>query len=382
MKKLFTLLLVSVLVLSLTACAGEDNSVELQTQIDELAASVTQLETDLQTALDNLETEQNDLSGTYVGYSWKGEASGTLLEDASQKIETTLTLDADGTIVDAEMLFWKLKDGSWYTRQDGTAHVSADLSVTPIAATPGSSYAKGTSMFTVDTHDFMSLYAVEVDEAGNAAFLFVDPITRYQFEILLPVGYDFTTQVSTVTVDGTPGGFIPTVRTSGSGLFKPASWTELVGMNMFSISMFSHVMQDTGVFEGLNGDSTMQELLESVGVVFTEGVPTTTDGLDYGRHSNGGWQGNYEAIAAYLIGKNVSDITTLVDWDVERWNLAINENNIFGVDLVAGATKTAQNSLDTIAGATVRMSRESTSFQRALVAAGVISEEDIIIGRF
>ncbi len=381
MKKLFTLLLVSVLVFSLTACAGEDNSVELQTQIDELTTSVAQLETDLQTALDNLETEQNDLSGTYVGYSWKGEASGTLLEDASQKIETTLTLSADGTIVDAEMLFWKLKDGSWYTRQDGTAHVSADLGVTPVAATPGSSYSKGTSMFTVDTHDFMSLYAVEVDEAGNTAFLFVDPITRYQFEILLPVGYNFATQVSAVTVDGTPGGFIPTVRTSGSGLFKPASWTELAGMNMFSISMFSHVMQDTGVFEGLNGDSTMQELLEAVGVVFTEGVPAT-QGLEYGRHSNGGWQGNYEAIAEYLIGKNVSEITSLVDWDVERWNLAINEDNIFGVDLVAGATKTAQNSLDTIAGATVRMSRESTSFQRALAAAGVITEEEIVIGRF
>ncbi len=50
--------------------------------------------------------------------------------------------------------------------------------------------------------------------------------------------------------------------------------------------------------------------------------------------------------------------------------------------MAAGATKTAQDSLDGIAGATVRMSRESTSFQRALVAAGILTEEDVIKGRF
>ena len=60
----------------------------------------------------------------------------------------------------------------------------------------------------------------------------------------------------------------------------------------------------------------------------------------------------------------------------------MNGDNFFGIDVVSGATKTAQNSTDGIAGATVRMSRESTSYQRALVKSGIISEEDVIKGRF
>jgi hypothetical protein len=49
----------------------------------------------------------------------------------------------------------------------------------------------------------------------------------------------------------------------------------------------------------------------------------------------------------------------------------VNENNEFGVDVQTGATRTIQNSTDGISGATVRMSRESTSYQRALVDAGI-----------
>jgi len=329
-----------------------------------------------------VEVEVESIAGTYVGYSWKGEATGTLLENASQKIETTITLDEDGIITDAKILFWKMKDGSWYTRQDGTARISVDLGVTPVAATPGSSYAKGTSMFSVDTHDMMSLYSVVVDDSGNAALLIVEPVTRYQFEISLPNGYDYTQTVGDITVDGTVDGFIPTVRTSSSGLNKPGSWTELAGKDILSIHYYDHVMTDAGVFAGLTGTSTMQELLEAVGVEFTAGVPNEL-ALDYGRHSIGGWEGNYAAIEQFIIGKDVNDITSLVDWTVERYDLGIDENNFFGFgDLVAGASKTAQDSGDGIAGATVRMSRESTSFQRALVAAGIINEEDVIKGRF
>jgi len=414
MRKLLSLFTVAILVVVLSACTADttdlDNTIsdltatvnQLESDLEELEADTTALETDITTAqaalaaaqseladaeaeliavLGDLTTEMDDMSGVYVGYSWKDEDAGVLLEDASQKVETRLTLDADGNILDAKMLFWKLKDGSWYTRQDGTAHITADLSVMPVSATPGSSYAKGTSMFTVDTHDFMSLYAVEVDADGNAGFMFVDPVTRYQYEIYLPSGYDYTTTVGNVTVNGTPGGFIPTVRTSGSGLIKPDSWSELDSKNMFNISYFNHVMTDAGVFEGLSNDSTMQELLEAVGVMFTIGAPNEL-GLEYGRHSLGGWQGNYEAIEMYLIGKNVMDQMTLVDWEVARWGDAVNNDNFFGIDVVAGSTKTAQDSSDGIAGATVRMSRESTSFQRALVAAGVLTEEDVVKGRF
>ena len=327
------------------------------------------------------DVEEGNLAGTYVGYSWKGESSLVELEDATQKIETVLTLDEDGMITDASMLFWKLSDGSWYSRQDGTARISVDLDITPVAATPGSEYARGTSMFDVDTHDMMSLYAASVGADSTLALLIVEPVTRYQFEIKLPDGYDYSTIISDITVDGTENGFIPTVRTSSSGLIKPDAWSELASKNLFSISYFDHVMSDAGVFEGIDSSSTIQELLEAIGITFTMGVPDEAD-LMYGRHSLGGWQGNYDAIAEYLIGKNVSEVTSLVDWSVERWDGGVNDDNLFGIDLAAGATKTAQDSLDGIAGATVRMSRESTSFQRALVAAGVLTEEDVIKGRF
>jgi len=52
------------------------------------------------------------------------------------------------------------------------------------------------------------------------------------------------------------------------------------------------------------------------------------------------------------------------------------------VDTVTGATKTVQDSVDTISGATVRMSRESGAYQRALVDAGILEEKDVIKGRY
>ncbi len=327
------------------------------------------------------EVEEESLAGTFVGYSWKGESTGVELADASQKIETILTLDEDGVITDASILFWKLSDGSWYTRQDGTARISVDLNVDPMPATPGTDYAKRTSMFDVDTHDMMSLYAVAVGADGTVGLLIVEPITRYQFELKLAPDYDYSTLISDVTVDGTTDGFIPTVRTSSSGLIKPNAWTELADKDLFSISYFDHVMSDAGVFEGIDGTSTVKDLLMAAGVTFTMDSPDEISVM-YGRHSLGGWQGNYDAIAAYLIGKNVSEVTSLVDWSIERWAGGVNDENFFGIDLEAGATKTAQDSLDGIAGATVRMSRESTSFQRALVAAGILTEEDVIKGRF
>ena len=153
------------------------------------------------------------------------------------------------------------------------------------------------------------------------------------------------------------------------------------GKNIFNITGFNHVISDYGTFDGVTETSTMQELLEAAGVMFTAGVPDE-HAISYGRHSAGGWQGNYEAIEEYLIGKSALDLDTLVDWDVERWGDAVNEDNFFGIDVPAGATRSAQDSYDTIAGATVRMSRESTSFQRALVKAGILTEEDVVKGRF
>ena len=361
MKNKLSLLLILLIIAALMSC--KDNEAAKETAVP---AAV-----------------EKSIAGSYIGYSWKGESKGTALEDATQKIQTILTLDENGVITDASMLFWKLSGGSWYTRQDSTARISADLSINPVAATPGSDYKKGKSMFTIDTHDTMSLYAVKVETDATTALLIVEPTTRYMYEIKFPSGYDFTTTIEKISVDGTAGGFIPTVRASSSGLIKPASWTELEGMNLLSISPFDHVMVDYGVFKGLGKTTSMKSFLETAGVEFADGKPQESK-LLYGRHSSGGWQGNYESIQNFLIGKNAAEMTSLVNWSNERWAKAINADNFFGVDYDAnsGATKTAQSSFDTIAGATVRMSRESTSFQRALAAAGVIAADDVIKGRF
>lgn len=323
----------------------------------------------------------DSLAGTYIGYSWHGESKGETFDEATQKIQTILTVDDEGVITEASMLFWKQAGGTWYTRQDSTAWITVDLSVNPAAATLGDNFKQGTSMFNVNTHDQMALYAVAVGADGTAAILITEPVTRYRFEAKFGPGYDFDTAIGDLPVDGTPGGFIPTYRASSGGLMKPANWSELSSKGIFSISPYDHVMVDRGTFKGLNESSTVGDMLEAAGVTFSGGVPQEMS-VAYGRHSNGGWQGNYEQIQAFLIGKNVNELTSLVDWSVERWANAVNDENFFGVDVTSGATKTVQNSADGISGATVRMSRESTSYQRALVAAGVLSEDDVIKGRF
>jgi len=330
-----------------------------------------------------IEVPVDTLEGTYVGWSWKEKDEGKTIDEASQKIQTILKMDEDGIIEEADVLFFKLSQGSWYTRQDGTARISVDLNKTPTAANPGTDYAKGTSMFTIDTHDMMSMYAVSVASDGTTGLMIVEPTTRYQYEIKIPAGYDYSTLMGDIPVDGTIGGFMPTVRTSGSGLIKPESWAELADRSILDISYYDHVMIDAGPFEGLSESSTMHEFMSAIGVTFTDNTPDELE-LEFGRHSKGGWQGNYEAIGNYLVGQNVNDLISLVDWTTERWASAINENNFFGIDYdaSAGATKTAQNSTDGIAGATVRMSRESTSYQRALVDAEILKEDDVIKGRF
>jgi len=118
-----------------------------------------------------------------------------------------------------------------------------------------------------------------------------------------------------------------------------------------------------------------------MGVVFKDSKPVPMT-AKYGYTGNGGWSGNYAKISEFLKGKNALEMTSLVDWSIEKYKKGINDKNFFGVDIVAGATKTVQLSYDTIAGATVRMSRESNSYQRALVKAGIIKEEDVIKGRY
>ena len=83
-----------------------------------------------------------------------------------------------------------------------------------------------------------------------------------------------------------------------------------------------------------------------------------------------------------MTGRDATSTTSLVNWSVDKFAKGVNDDRQFGVDVVSGATKTAQWSTDGISGATVRMSRESTSYQRALVQAGIIAEDDVIIGRF
>ena len=366
------------------ACSsGEETATEEETNTNEEVASE-------ETNEESTSEDAVDYSGTYVGYSWVGEAGGTTLEEADRKIETTLTLDADGVITDVDMLFLRLDgDGNWFSRTESEADVTVDFSVAPTLTTPdneeaGQEYAAGDSMFEIETADMMAFYAAEVSADGTVALAIVEPYTRHQFEYKLDSDFDFSTPMKDMTIGS--GLAVPTTRVSGSNMTKISNWEEHAGQNILSFSVFGKVLTDRGVFEGLDENSTMQEYLERTGVTFEDGIPTEME-LTYGRHGTGGWEGNYKSIAQYLIGKNATEVTALVDWSNSRYANGINEDNVFGdrdhVDSVSGATRNAQISFgDGMSGATVRLSRESTSYQRALVEAGILEEEDVIIGRF
>lgn len=324
-------------------------------------------------------TSQPSLAGRYVGYSWQGEAKGTKLADATQYIETILELDEKGIIKDARFRFFVKQDGFWVTRQAGAAYVSVDFSVTPTPAIPGDSYAPGRSMFTIKTADMMSFYAIAVDTNGTVALALVDPITRYQFEIKLPGNFDFSTPFSAFTIGS--GRAVPTVRTSTGGLIRPADWATLADKTVLDINIWSGVITDTGILKGVTLNSPVKAVLEALGVTFVDGRPAAKP-VKYGYFGIGGWDGNYRAMEAFLIGKDATKLTSLVDWSIPKYAAGINDKNQFGIDLKAGATATVQNSYDGIAGATVRISREATAYQRALVAAGIVKESQVIIGRF
>lgn len=324
------------------------------------------------------EAENKGYAGVYEGVSWRGEASGITLEEATQKLKTTLTLSEEGIIEDIDMNFLVLKNGEWQARNNSESSVTIDYSVDPTAAVLGEDYSAGQSMFDVKTNDMMSFYALGVDTDGTVAFGIVDAVIRYKLEMKLDADFDYNSTLETVTIGN---GLVPTVRTSTSGLIKPSDWSELEGADLFAIHPWNHVISDYGVLEGIDEMSTVREMLETLGVEFEDGKPKAMEAT-YGFHSNGGWKGNYDSIADYLRGKDVNEITTFVDWSNPKYAQNITEENFFGVDRIAGATRTAQNSLEGMAGATVRISRENTSYQRALVEAGVISEGDVIKGRF
>lgn len=337
-------------------------------------------ETAKQENVSNNDENKESLAGRYVGYSWSGEVDGVALKDATTYIETILTLDDDGTISDAKLNTFTLRDGYWTMRQSGNATVVIDYTIAPQPAVPGKDYEPGESMFVICTVDKMSFYTVGVNESGIVAAALVDPITRYQFEMKLPEGFDFSQTVGDFPITSKYN--VPTIRTSASGYLRPESWEEHKGRTLFDIHLpWSHVVNSYGTLEGIDNDATIQEFMEALGVTFEDGQPQPMDAT-YGYFSLGGWHGNARAIENYLIGRNVKERTSLVDWSIEQYARGINEKNQFGVDVETGATRTAQNSVDGISGATVRMSRESTSYQRALVAAGILDEDDVIIGRF
>lgn len=324
-----------------------------------------------------------DYSGTYTGYSWQAESKGTTLEAAAQKIETTLTLDRKGKILDAKINFLvKGKDGKWFSRNDPAADVAVDFTADPAQAVltnDGSGYTAGKSMFTVKTADMMSFYASAVDTDGTAALAVVEPITRYQFEIKMKPGFDFSLPIKNLTVGS--GLLVPTVRASSGGYLKIKNWDNVADKHILAFYRDPYVLTGRGVFQGLTPDSTVGQLLEKTGIVFIDGRPQPREAA-YGFSSLGGWAGNYKSIAEFLKGKDATKLTSLIDWKNPRYAAGINTDNFFGVDAKSGATRTVQNSVDGIAGATVRMSRESTSYQRALVQAGILQEKNVIKGRF
>ncbi len=317
--------------------------------------------------------------GVWTGISWKGEAKGVTLDEATSKIVTELKVDENNIITEASIDFLNLKDDQWVARNDASAVVTVDYSIDPVAASvDGEAYEKGVSMFDVKTNDMMGFYSVGVDENGTVALLVVDAVARYRFETKIDADFDFTTTLNELKINEF---WTPTVRESSGGLVKAQTLADFDGKSIYELNTFNHVIYDYGVFAGLKDDATLESFLKAAGVTFEEGKPVAME-VAYGFHSQGGWSGNYEAIENFLVGKNITEVTALADFSADRYASAINEDNFFGVDVPTGATKTIQDSYDSISGATVRISRENQSFQRALVDAGILTEEEVIKGRY
>ena len=284
LKKTKILILSLILVVSLTACSQpktEEVVVESPTEITK------------------------DYSGTYVGYSWKGESKGTTLEEAKQKIETQLTLNKTGEIVEATLLFYKQDaDGNWYTRQDTAGEITVDFALLPTLATPlndTQDYAKGTSMFSMKTADMMGVYGVAVDQDSTTALMIVEPYTRYQFEFKMDSTFDYSTKMSEMTIGS--GKVVPTVRTSGGGNIKPKTWEEYSDYSILSFYKDPYVFFDNGAFNGLSAESTMQEYLEKLGVIFENNKPQEL-AVNFGFFGTGGWAGNYKSVNTFFVGKD------------------------------------------------------------------------------
>jgi len=319
-----------------------------------------------------------DLSGTYTGYSWAGEAQGKTLEEATQKIETVLTLNTAGVITDASLKFLvKNSDGTWRERNDTSATVEVDYGVSPTSAV-ADPYTPGTSMFKVKTADLMSFFALGVDKDGTVAFALVDPIHRYMEEMKFNPGFDYSMKITQLTIGS--GLLVPTIRESSGGYLKIHDWTDYSDKHIFDF-YDPYIYVSRGTFQGLGPNSTVKDLLEKAGVRFINNLPEQMEPT-YGFYASGGWAGNYANISNYLIGKSATDMTSLIDWSNPRYSANINQDNFFGLDTLSGATRTVQNSTDGISGATVRVSREATSYQRALVSAGILNESEVIKGRF
>ncbi len=371
MKRFINITSLVALTFTIASCSTDDTTTNNKTTQNNMNQTGETAETDKST---------KNLAGTYIGYSWAKESEGVPLEESNKKIETTLELDENGTILDLNMDFLVQNDeGDWHKRNDTSGNIEVDFSVDPTISTPGKNYEAGNSMFTFNLKEMMSVYAVAVDEDNTVAYTYVNPINRYSYEAKFEPNFDFGAYtVGEMTINN---GLIPTTRHSAEGRMKPESWDNISDVSMLDLDDYSYVMNIRGDYQGISNDTTIEELLILSGVQFVDGIPQPMD-VTYNYHSNGGWVGNYHAVAQTLIGKNATELTTLIDYD--KYADSVNENNFFGIntDTVSTATKSIQDSHDTISGATVRFSRENTSYQRALVDAGIINEKDVIKGRF
>lgn len=324
-------------------------------------------------------SKTTNIEGTYEGVAWNGQPKGVTLEDATEKVVAKIDVDSKGIITSAEYDYLVKIDEDWISRKDTSATVNVDFSVEPEAAIiDGEEVIAGSTMFDVKTNNMMSFYSVAVNEDNTVAVMITEPTTRYRFEAKLDSNFNFETQLGEIKIGET---WIPSLREMPFGIVSISDLSEINGKALYDINPFSQVIYKRGVLEGIDNKATMKDMLEAMGVTFIDGVPQPTE-PKYGFHSLGGWKGNYEALAKELVGKNVNEVKSLVDYTPEKYANAINKDNFFGVDVLAGATKSIQNSIDTISGATVRMSRENEAYQRALVQAGILEETDVIKGRF
>ncbi len=286
-------------------------------------------------------SSETSYKGIYHGVSYRDEAT------RRDRVEVVMELDKDSTILSVDFNFFNGND-----RLRDTDYISAEFVPETDAAT---------SAFDIDANDMMSTWAAHYDGTS-----FHVAIMSAWHRIMVETTFDLTdatAKIDTLTWTGN--------STHYGSLKNGATAGDVAVFTTPTEGQISHpfverwsVASRQGIFKDMNGNTTVEALAKAL----FGGTLPTEEKTEAGFHSNGGWAGNYLAMSEYLKGKKASEYTSLTH--------GIEVPGKSEDDIKTASTNIIDSS-NMIAGATMRTSRENQAYQKALVAAGILKEDDV-----